>query len=358
MPHPARRLLPALVLLLAATTLALPASARRSPKPTSASIANPIHEQSFVKIGGIDQWIAIDGINQANPVLLILHGGPGSTWDPLARLFLGWQQYFTLVQWDQRGAGRTYGQNRQDPTPITLDRMVRDGIEVSGYVTQRLHQPKVILLAHSWGSLLGVEMAQLRPDLFLAYVGTGQVVNTQKSEALGYAEVLRRANRAHNPTAVNDLVTMGPPPYDDVQKLGIERQWEASFAARSEQKFNSIGFVHTLFPNDFTDKDLADRTAGFFASNYSIYGQKMDGWMLSVDLLSIATDFQIPVFFIQGELDDITATSLVKEYEHRIKAPRKDLVVLPDDGHLAVMANPDKFLKELRRLLEPVLKAH
>jgi pimeloyl-ACP methyl ester carboxylesterase len=289
-------------------------------------------------------------------VLLILHGGPGSTWDPLSRLFVPWQQFYTLVEWDQRGAGRTYARNRKDETPITLDRMVHDGIEVADYVSQHLHQRKVLLLGHSWGTLLGVEMTQIRPELFLAYVGTGQIVNTRKSEALGYAEVLRRAGHAHNPTAVKDLNAIGAPPYDDVQKLGIERQWETIFAAASEQKFNSIGYVRTLFPPDFTDQDLADRNAGFFASNYSIYGQKMDGWMLAVDLPASAREFQMPMFFIQGELDDITPTSLVKDYVRQITAPRKDLVVLPGEGHLAVMANPELFLKDLRALLDPILK--
>jgi len=286
--------------------------------PTLVSWRRPleVYEQSFVRIGGIEQWIDVRGDGEANPVLLVLHGGPGSTWDPLVRLFKPWEKYFTLVEWDQRGAGRTYSHNSPDSAAITLDRVVQDGIEVAEYVARRLDKRKVVLMGHSWGTLVGVQMVKARPELFCAYVGTSQVVNTQKSEALSYAEVLRRARLAHNAKAVEELESIGGPPYDDAQKLGTERQWEAVFAAPSEQKFNSIDYVRSLYPPDFTDKEMTDRNAGFFASNYSIYGHKMDGPMMSVDLSSTARDFRLPMFFIQGALDDVTPTSIVREYVH------------------------------------------
>jgi pimeloyl-ACP methyl ester carboxylesterase len=188
--------------------------------------------------------------------------------------------------------------------------------------------------------------------LFCAYVGTGQVVNTRKSESLGYTEVLRRARLPHNAEALEELKSIGAPPYDDTQKLGTERQWEAVFAPPSEQKFNSIDYVRSLYLPDFTDKDMADRNAGFFASNFSVYGHKMDGPMVSVDLSSTARDFHLPMFFIQGALDDVTPTSIVREYVHRIRAPQKSLVVIPEAGHLAVMAVPEVFLSELKLLVD------
>ena len=115
----------------------------------------------------------------------------------------------------------------------------------------------MILLGHSWGSLLGVQMVEASPELFCAYIGTGQVVNTQRGEALGYAEVLRRARRANDVQAAAELKSIGAPPYDDVQKLAKERHFESVFAASSEQKFNSIDYVRSLYPADFTDKDLS-----------------------------------------------------------------------------------------------------
>jgi pimeloyl-ACP methyl ester carboxylesterase len=328
------------------------APVRQSAPPLARS--DGVHEQRFVTIGGIDQWIDVRGDDAANPVLLVLHGGPGSTWDPLIRLFRPWEKYFTVVEWDQRGAGRTYARNGPASAAISLDQMVQDGLEVAGYLTRELGTRKLILLGHSWGSLLGVQMVEARPELFCAYIGTGQVVNTQRGEALGYAEVLRRARRANDVQAAAELKYIGAPPYDDVQKLAKERHFESVFAASSEQKFNSIDYVRSLYPADFTDKDMADRNAGFFASNYAIYGHKMDGPMLSVNLYSTAVDFHLPMFFIQGALDDVTPTALVTEYVRRLRAPRKVLKVIPQAGHLAVMAMPDVFLQDMRRVLGPI----
>jgi pimeloyl-ACP methyl ester carboxylesterase len=313
-----------------------------------------LHKQGFVRIGGIDQWIDIRGDDAANPVLLVLHGGPGSTWDPLVGIFHPWEKYFTLVQWDQRGAGRTYARNGPGSAAISLDQMVQDGIEVTEYVRRQLGKRKVILLGHSWGTLLGVQMVEAGPNLFCAFIGTGQVVNTQRAEALDFAEVLRRARLANDVNAAEELETIGAPPYDDVRKLAKERQLESKFAATSEQKFNSIDYVRSLYPPDFTDKDMADRNAGFFASNYALYGQKMDGPLLSVNLFSTAVDFRLPMFFIQGALDDVTPTSLVTEYVRSMRAPRKALKVIPNAGHLAVIAVPDVFLQELQHVLVPI----
>lgn len=322
-------------------------------EPTLGS-SDRIHKQGFVTIGGIDQWIDVRGDDAANPVLLVLHGGPESTWDPLLRIFNPWEKYFTLVQWDQRGAGRTYARNGPGSAAISLDQMVQDGIEVTEYITRELGKRKVFLLGHSWGTLLGVHMVETRPELFCAYIGTGQVVNTQRGEALDYAEVLRRARLALDVRATEELKSIGAPPYDDVQKLAKERQLESLFATSSEQKFNSIDYVRSLYPPDFTDKDMADRNAGFFASNYAIYGQKMDGPMLSVNLFSTSGDFRLPMFFIQGALDDVTPTSLVTEYVRSIRAPRKALKIIPNAGHLAVMAVPDVFLQELQHVVVPI----
>jgi len=105
---------------------------------------------------GLEQWIDIREDNQANPVLLVLHGGPGSTWDPFVKIFEPWKKYFTLVEWDQRSAGRTYARNGPDSARINIDRIVLDGIEVAKYVARRFDGRKLILLGHSWGSLLGV----------------------------------------------------------------------------------------------------------------------------------------------------------------------------------------------------------
>src|SRR5688500_17553678 len=135
-----------------------------------------IHEQGFVTIGGIEQWITIKGTNTDNPVVLFVHEGPGNAMSAYAdSMYSGWENELTLVQWDQRGAGRTYGRSGAGiASTLTLERMTKDGIEVAEYLTRHLHEERIVLVGNSWGSLLGVNIVKKRPDLFHAYVGTAQ----------------------------------------------------------------------------------------------------------------------------------------------------------------------------------------
>jgi pimeloyl-ACP methyl ester carboxylesterase len=132
----------------------------------------PINAQSFVQIGGIEQWISIRGQNRDNPVLLVLHGGPGVSNAPFAPALVPWQKDFTVVEWDQRGAGRTFGRNGAERTgPLSVDRLTQDGIEITEYLRAHLQKPKIILFALSFGSVIGLKMVYARPELFAAYVG-------------------------------------------------------------------------------------------------------------------------------------------------------------------------------------------
>jgi pimeloyl-ACP methyl ester carboxylesterase len=148
----------------------------------------------YVRIGGIDQWIQIRGEDRNNPIMLRVHGGPGATWTPLITLFLPWEKEFTVVQWDQRGAGKTLEATGDSVAEsMSVDRMTQDGIELTEFLRNHLHKNKIILLGHSWGSILGIHMVKQRSDLFSAYVGTGQVANLQKSIEIGYSYTLGKS---------------------------------------------------------------------------------------------------------------------------------------------------------------------
>src|ERR1700743_1873064 len=131
-----------------------------------------VHEAGFVKMGAIEQWITIDGNDSANPVVLILHGGPSDALSPYADgIFAGWDKNFVMVQWDQRGSGRTYGTTGAAiEATMHMSRMTQDGIDVSEYLTHHLHKKKIIIVGGSWGSILGVYLADTRPVLFYAVV--------------------------------------------------------------------------------------------------------------------------------------------------------------------------------------------
>src|SRR5579871_1766903 len=177
--------------------------------------AEPVHEEMFVPIGGIEQWITIHGSDTANPVVLVLHGGPGDALSPYAdTLFAGWDKDFTMVEWDQRGAGRTYGKSGPSIEPtMTMERMTEDGIEVAQYLTHRLNKSRIILVGGSWGSVLGIHMVHDRPDLFYAFVGQSVVVNFQREISASYARILQMAEAANDDATVTALKSIGSPPW-------------------------------------------------------------------------------------------------------------------------------------------------
>jgi pimeloyl-ACP methyl ester carboxylesterase len=329
----------------------LPAAWGAAAEPNGAAV----DEASYVEIGGTEQWLQIRGRDRRNPILLILHGGPGSTWDPFMDLFGDWEQRFTMAYWSQRGAGKSY--RRSGPTigaTMTIDRMVDDAIEMAQYLTRRLSQRRVVVLAHSWGTVLGTMAVQRRPDLFAAYVGTGQLVSAVQGERAGREETLRRARAANRQDAVAALEALGEPPYDDINKMIAERKWADVFDTPSDAQFNQ----HWRSPAYFTAEDNAERGRAWLFSNLIAWGGKrQDGPIMTVDFTKSAVRFSVPMFFIQGGEDHITPTKLVAAYEREIVAPRKALVVLPDGGHNAVLTMPDKFLVAMNQVLSGLAPA-
>src|SRR5438132_11140941 len=196
-----------LSLLVIVTSLALsngvPASILRI------TIAAPIQETRFVTLGGIEQWITIRGADRANPVLLIVHGGPGDAQSSFRSTYAVYETDFTIVQWDQRGAGKTYAKNPNSPPQP--ERVELDGIELAQYLCDYLATKKILLLGHSWGSYLAVGMAQRRPDLFAAYIGTGQVGSWRANIQAQFDFLLAKARAANDRKRVEQLEVIGTP---------------------------------------------------------------------------------------------------------------------------------------------------
>jgi proline iminopeptidase len=146
-----------------------------------------IEQQEMVTLGGVPQWISIRSRHRNAPILLVVHGGPGFTLSPVSDYYLrDLEEFFAVVQWDQRGAGKSYRREDQQslaPT-LTIDRLTRDAEELIELLRTRYKRDRVVLMAHSFGTIIGVKVAQKRPDLLYAYVGTGQFVNAMRSEAL------------------------------------------------------------------------------------------------------------------------------------------------------------------------------
>ena len=317
------------------------------------AIASPngIDEANYVEIGGLEQWITIRGEDRKNPVLLLLHGGPGDATNPWGYTgFRNWLKYFTVVQWDQRGAGRTFGRNGAAvASTIAIERMVQDGVELAELLSKRLQKDKIVLVGHSWGSILGVFMAKARPDLFYAFVGTGQVADPARNYAVAYAALVERASREGNSRALRELKEVGPPPYKDGKGFAIQRKWSNLFEGADVFLASTLGFALTA-----PGYSLGDINDWFEGQNVSAEHLVPQTSVLDPKLL--AGEFAVPVFVIQGAEDFTTSASLAKAYLNSLHAPRKAFATIDGAGHFAVFTKQDAFLKELRAQVLPLIR--
>lgn len=325
----------------------------RAAKILTIATPNGIDEAMFVPIGATRQWITIRGQDRNNPVILMVHGGPGVTHSGFAVSFQPWEKDFTIVQWDQPGAGRTFAEvARRFPPNLTIESMAKDGVSVAEFLGTHLHKDRIIIIGWSWGSILGVHMVQARPDLFAAYVGTGQIVNMQAGEAIVYSQVLASARGMGNRRAVQELESIGPPPYKTQSALGTQRKW-ASILAGDETPVLKIAEFTLLAPRTSL-RDAWSSLSGIVASQNHFLGSTMQGEMMKVDLAASDRDFAIPVFVFQGAKDDFTPVQLAQQYVDGITAPQKQIVLIADAGHDAIITKSAEFLGLLVQRVRPL----
>ncbi|HSV02558.1 MAG TPA: alpha/beta hydrolase [Phenylobacterium sp.] len=315
-----------------------------------AYLAEGIDEKIWIEIGGIPQWVTIRGRDLDSPLLLVLHGGPGSALSVLAgKLFPGWDAHFIVVNWDQRGAGRTLGRNgKAGCGTLTIGRMVVDGIELAQELRRRFPGRPLVLLGVSWGSLLGVEMARARPDLFSAYVGAGQVVDMNRGEQLSYFGTVDRLRAKGEERAAQGLEAIGPPPYPSIKALAKQRKLLISTMPKAERNVFRRLPLDLLLAPDARLRDLVEMQRGAKFSINELWKQLM-AWRLA----DVGYDLGVPVTIIQGELDLQTPTALVTEAAVKLKA---DLVILEGAGHMALVTHGDQFLKALVKRARPGAK--
>jgi proline iminopeptidase len=310
-----------------------------------------------VQIGGIDQWIEVRGQNVDNPILLFLHGGPGIAFIPLASAFQDpWESHFTVVEWDQRGAGKTYASNDRDlqRRTMTVPQMQQDTLDVVNYLRARFHRRKIIVVGDSWGSVLGLWLAHEHPDLLYAYVGVGQVVNMQQNAALQYQEALQQARNRRNQPAIQELQALAPypPPVADMRKMFVANKWAGHLLGPPRK------------PDSFTDMRRI-LTSVISAPEYSladdigfVRGQMLSGEVLFpelslVDLSRLGPNFDVPVFFFEGRQDPYCRPSLIRQYSQTLKAPHMELVWFDQSGHFPYYEEPQKFNIELVQRVLP-----
>jgi pimeloyl-ACP methyl ester carboxylesterase len=314
---------------------------------------NRIVEDRFVPIGGIEQWIGIRGEDRDNPVLLVLHGGPGSPYSIFTPLIRSWEKHFTIVQWDRRGVGKTLGRNgKAGSREMTFDRMVDDGIEVAEFLRAYLKSDKIILLSSSMGTLVGVPLVLRRPDLFFAFVGTDLNVNMARNEALSYQLTLDRLRAMGDKTAVAMLERIGADP--SRWDLGA---WNRKMRCTIKTvtvgpSLNDLLLPLILLSPGHNLRDIFHLFVGLQFAAAQLFEQFM-----SFDARRLGTRFEVPFFLFQGEADLFTLTAVAEEYFADVEAPMKRLALIKAAGHFAAFTQPDQFLNELLTHVRPLASA-
>jgi proline iminopeptidase len=310
-----------------------------------------------VVLGGARQVVNVRGADRANPILLFVHGGPGAVEMPVAWAFQRpWEDFFTVVQWDQRGAGRSFPLN--DPKTLaptlTPDRYRDDTIELIELLCRKYNQHKVFLLGHSWGSIVGLSVAIQRPDLLYAYIGMGQIIDFRENERLGYEWTLQQARQEQNTRAVRELEALRPYPGPgafDVQKMTTERQWSIHYGALAAGRDNADFYFHAprLSPL-YTAADLKAWDEGSQFTIATIFPKLAGITFQDVKQLSV------PLFLFMGRHDYTTPWPIAQGWLDRLQAPRKAMVWFGNSAHLPMIEEPGHMLKALLDSVRPLAR--
>lgn len=316
---------------------------------------NGIEELKAVRVGGIDQWISVRGRDRNNPILLFIHGGPAVPEMPASWFYQSpWEDYFTVVQWDQRGAGKTMVSSNPETLAgeLSVDRFVSDAEEMVAYLRQAYGKKKIFVLGHSWGTIIGLNLALRRPEWLHAYIGMGQALDFGENERIGTAFALREAEAKGNKEAVRDLQSILPYPEPgkplSVDKILIQRKWLIFFGGMTWNRHDfSFQEDAALLSPDYTVDDLRAR------DYQGITTMAVLPEVARNSLMKI-TRLKCPVFVFAGEHDYATSSELATQWFSKLRAPKKRLVRFKGVAHEIQFEASGKLLFHLVSDVRPL----
>jgi len=315
-------------------------------RPVSGAIASL--EQ--VRLGGVEQWVLLRGRSVHNPLLLFLAGGPGGSEMAWVRHFNApLEEHFLVVQWDQRGAAKSYAA-RMDPDSLTVEQFVSDASELVELLTSRFSQRKVVLVGHSWGSILGVLLARRRPERIHAYVGTGQQVNFLENDTVSHLRAYELAMRYADHKALARLARIGPPPYTGPD---MTRRYMTLFSLASRhagrRKVLPELISSVLTAPEYSLRDKLHFFLGMRRTFPRVYPQ-----LAGLNLEAQVPRLEVPVWFLLGREDHVTPSEIAVRYFDKLEAPRKTLLWFEHSGHSPPFEEPGRFNAILDEQVRPV----
>ncbi|HVY92090.1 MAG TPA: alpha/beta hydrolase [Bryobacteraceae bacterium] len=295
--------------------------------PSGEIVPGSIAEIRYYSIGGMQQWVMIRGESVANPVLVLVHGGPGFSEMRLFRHFNAeLEKSFTIVYWDQRGTAKSF-----DPhipaSSMTVEQFIADLNELVDIVRERLGKDKVAIYGHSWGSALAVLYVARFPEKISVYAGAGQIGDWPASERICYSFTLAEAERRGNEKAVRELRAIGPPPHS-ARSVMAARTWLTRF----------VGFIRGMSLWKFSLLVISGPECSVFDLPNIIRGTRFSTetmWteVSALDLTKAVPSLQVPVSFFLGRHDHVVAPETSQAYFDMLAAPQKELVWFEESAH-------------------------
>jgi pimeloyl-ACP methyl ester carboxylesterase len=313
---------------------------------TEIKTPNGISSLEEITLGGLKQWIFLRGEDQYNPVLIFLHGGPGASAPgmPSSRnLDAELIKHFTIVHWDQRGAGKSYD-SEIPVSSMTMDRFVEDCKELIDYVRNRFDVKKVFLVAHSSGTVTGIKTAHRYPEKIHAYVGVGQIIHDHEQIRLAYDFVIDEAEKSGDVKIQNAIKAIGPPPYKTPDTLYRMQNYVFRFGGVIHE--NSVKQIGGLLLSFFTAPEYSISDAlnsllmkGLFFSVSAMWEEIND-----IDIAKEIHSIKVPVYFFEGKYDMATPTILVKNYYDLLDAEKgKKLIIFEKSAHMPMIEEKEKY---------------
>jgi len=307
----------------------------------------PVSEKAFADINGVRQGMFIQCTDAAHPVLLCLHGG-------LPEYFLtdryptGLENDFTVVWWEQRGAGLSYSPGIP-PETMTLEQFIADTLSVTDYLRNRFGKQKIYLMAHSGGSFIGLQAVARAPELYRAYVGVAQMVHQLESERRAYEYMLERFRQAGNGHMVRKL---------ESAPVTMASGTPAGYLRVRDRAMHSLGVG--------TTHDMKSVVRGIvgpsLTSPHYTLGEKARLWrakassgvsalwdeMLTIDLAGRVSELALPAYFLHGVYDYTVSYQLARDYAESLKAPLKGFYTFERSAHSPMLEEPQKTRRIMR----------
>jgi pimeloyl-ACP methyl ester carboxylesterase len=301
-----------------------------------------------VQFGDTHQWLLIRGNDRTNPVLLVVHGGPGFPGMPFAHENAQLEEKFVVVHWDHRGAGKSFRLFGRKPA-LSIDIMVEDIRKVVGWLRLRLQIEKVYLVAHSWGTVPGILAASRYPDLFWAYVGVAQIADLMASERERYQEACTKAREQGNLAALADLRRVGESSYTTYRQFMILDRWVRRLSGKEFHPVSPMKFLQLAFSSPvYSWIDMVNLPLGFFSWVLEFFRQRF----YDIDLFVRVPKLLIPVYFFQGRHDHLLSGSVAERYFQNLEAPSgKRFVWFENSGHWPQLEQAKKYREEIQSVL-------